>query len=160
MKTYRSMIARTTFLLLVVISIITLALSSCSRDKSETKPKAEDTLLKKEEKGEEKQKEIRAGDAALEKIEKGDIGIINELSPELFVTITILYKSKSKKWLEESASLEPEAQKRYLDEASATFFDSYGITEEEYINYGKEHAADLDRYLEEHPDILSVLQNY
>jgi hypothetical protein len=154
------MIVRTTFLLLVVTSIMALALSSCSREKSETEPKMENTLLKKEEKSEEKKKETRTGDAVLEKIEKEDIGIIKELSPELFVKITILYKSKSEKWLEESASLEPEAQKRYFDEASASFFDRYGITEEEYINYGKEHAADLDKYLEEHPEVLSLLQNY
>lgn len=149
-RLHRSMIVRTASFLIA----ITLALSSCSRDREEAKPQEKKAIF------EEKKEETQVVDIDSERIREEDIGIIEEFSPELFVKFTILYKNESKKWLEESASLEPEEQKQYFDEANITFFKRFGITEEEYINYGKEHIDELDKYMEEHPELLSTLQSY
>jgi hypothetical protein len=108
----------------------------------------------------EKQVEPEEADLKPEKISAEDIGIIEEFSPEIYVKITILYKNESKKWLEEFASLDPDKQKKYFEDASTAFFERFGITEEEYINYGKEHTEELDQYMNEHPELLSTLQSY
>ena len=140
---------RAVFLLIT----ITFALSSCSQDREEEQPEKKAIV-------EEKQEEKQAVDVASETIREENIGIIEEFSPEIYVKFTILYQNESKKWLEESASLDPQKQKQHFDDANMAFFKRFGITEEEYIDYGKEHTDELDKYMNEHPELLSTLQSY
>ena len=91
-RLHKSMYVRTASYLLA----ITLALSTCSRDREVAKPQEKKAIFK------EKQEETPLMDIDAEKIREEDIGIIEEFSPEVFVKFTILYKKESKKWLEES----------------------------------------------------------
>ncbi len=84
-----------------------------------------------------------------------DIGVVEELNPEIFVKITILYKRESKKWLKQSQSMSPDEQRRYIESVNRDFFSLFGLTEEEYITYSQKHIDELDAYMRRHPELMS-----
>jgi hypothetical protein len=87
-----------------------------------------------------------------------EIGAIEEFTPELFVRITVLYRSESARWIAESSSLPDAEQQRYIDEENIRFFGRFGTTEDEYIRYSTEHWEELDSYIEAHPELMSDLK--
>jgi len=89
-----------------------------------------------------------------------DIGEFEELTPEIFVKITILYREENKKWLLKSRSLPPEEQGKYIEDANAAFFQASGITEEEYIHYSQNNMDELNEYMSEHPELLPKVMEY
>ena len=40
------------------------------------------------------------------------------------------------------------------------FFNSFGITEEQYIEYSQKNIDELNKYMEDHPELVSELQEY
>lgn len=139
----------------IIVLVIMLVIGACSRDKGravspeasqEVSPPAQEknkTPLKKEKDAEE---------------EQYDIGTIEEFTPEIFVRITILYKKESTRWLEEAALLSDAEQHRYIEESNRSFFEYFGITEEDYLRYSTDHIDELNKYLEEHPELTTPLQ--
>jgi hypothetical protein len=91
--------------------------------------------------------------------EQIDIGRVDELTPELFVKITIRYRDENRKWIEKSQSLSLQEQEQYLDEMNEAFFADLGITEEQYTSYGENNAEELDRYVRDHPELMQALMN-
>ena len=87
----------------------------------------------------------------------GRKGVEETLSPEDFVKVTIEYRRESKKWLEESRALPPEEQPGYIEESNRVFFESRGLTEEEYTIYSQIHQDELNAYMEEHPELLPLV---
>ena len=85
------------------------------------------------------------------------IGRVDELTPELFVKITIRYRDENMKWIEKSQSLSSQEQERYLNEMNEAFFAELGITEEQYTSYGEHHSEELDRYMRDHPELMQAL---
>lgn len=83
-----------------------------------------------------------------------EIGSFDRLTPEIFVKITILYRKEMKQWLRTARSLNPGKQQLFFEEANRTFFRTLGITEEEYLRYSERNQEKLNRYLEEHPELL------
>jgi hypothetical protein len=84
----------------------------------------------------------------------GKIGSFEQLTPEIFVELTILYRKEMKEWLKTARTLKPSMRERYLEKANQTFFSAFGITEEEYVRFGENNTDELNRYLEEHPELL------
>ena len=86
-----------------------------------------------------------------------DIGSVDELTPELFIKITILYRDENRKWIEKSQSFSPKEQELYLNEMNEVFFANLGITEEQYTAYGEHNAEELDEYVQDHPELIKAL---
>ena len=85
------------------------------------------------------------------------IGHVDELTPELFVKITIRYRDENREWIEKSQSLSSQEQEQYLDEMNKAFFAELVITEEQYTSYGEHNAEELDRYVRDHPELMQAL---
>ena len=85
------------------------------------------------------------------------IGRVDELTPELFVKITIRYRDENRKWIENSQSLSSQEQEQYLNEMNEAFFAELGITEEQYTSYGEHNAEELDRYVRDRPELMQAL---
>jgi hypothetical protein len=88
-----------------------------------------------------------------------DIGLIDELTPEVFVKLTILYRRENRRWLEHSQALTPEEQERYLERKNNEFFSRYGLEEEEYVSYSQQNIDELNEYIAEHPELMSQLMD-
>ena len=86
-----------------------------------------------------------------------DIGIIDELTPELFIRITILYRKENMQWIEDSQSLSSLEQERYLEEMNDAFFEKLGYSEKEFLAYGEQNANELDSYVQDHPELMREL---
>jgi len=86
--------------------------------------------------------------------EQPDISSVDELTPELFIRITILYRRENRKWVEKSQSLSSQEQERYLEEVNNAFFAQFGFSEEEFLAYGENNANDLDTYVQDHPELM------
>lgn len=84
----------------------------------------------------------------------GEIGSFDRLTPALFIELTIIYRKEMKEWLQTARTLDPGMQQRYLEKANRVFFNTFGITEKEYLRYGERNQEELNRYLEEHPELL------
>jgi hypothetical protein len=139
----------------IILFMILLAMSACSREKRRLEPAQQETPDLEPSELKEKMrfsKKDRAEEAQQE------IGTIEEFTPELFIRLTILYRKQSLRWLEESSMLSDQEQQRYYEEANRQFFVQFGITEEEYIRYSTEHIEELNSYIEEHPELVSQLQ--
>ena len=135
----------------IIVFTVLFLIGACSRDKDRQKPVPETTP--------EIQLERRDKDKAPPKEEKGsEIGTIEEFTPEVFVRLTILYRKESSKWLEDAAQLSEAEQQRYFDEENRRFFEKYGITEEDYIRYSTDNIEELNRYMEENPDLMGELR--
>jgi len=87
-----------------------------------------------------------------------EIGVIEEFTPELFVRITVLYRSESARWIAESSTLTDAEQQRYIDEENKRFFGRFGTTEDEYIRYSTEHWEELDSFIEANPEFMPDLK--
>jgi len=87
----------------------------------------------------------------------GRKGVEDAFNPEAFVKVTIEYRRESKIWLEESRALPPEEQPGYIEESNRIFFESRGLTEEEYTTYSQIHQDELNAYMEEHPELLPLV---
>jgi len=98
-----------------------------------------------------------AADEVSESGEGRKAGRKGVLSPEAFVKVTIEYRRESKIWLEESRALPPEEQPGYIEESNRIFFESRGLTEEEYTTYSQIHQDELNAYMEEHPELLPLV---
>ncbi len=150
-----------TFKIIIVIAIIFSTTFSCSRNRE--KEKTEQKLPA--EKGTEDDGLIDSSldeqyyENEFEKI-VNEVGTIQEFTPETFVTITILYRKMTRTWLDEAKALSPEEQKNYLDEENLSFFNAFEITEEQFIKYSQENIDELNNYMEEHPELISELQEY
>ena len=144
----------------IVILIVFTVIFSCAKvDKAE---KSEENVLP-EEKVDELEKKIDRQNVHLYDHDfdqsSKEIGVIKKLSPEIFVKITILYRKENKKWLEESKSLPSNEQQIYIEKAHKSFFETFGITEEEYIHYSQNNIDELNTYMSEHQELLSELQD-
>jgi len=143
----------------IIVLVIMLVIGACSRDKGravsppashEASPQVSPETLEKEKTPLKKEKDAEE--------EQYDIGTIEEFTPEIFVRITILYKKESTRWLEEAALLSDAEQHRYIEESNRSFFEYFGITEEDYLRYSTDHIDELNKYLEEHPELTTPLQ--
>ena len=142
----------------IIVLVIMLVMGACSRDKGravspqvtpEASPEASPEAL---------EKKIPLKKEKDTEEEQYDIGTIGEFTPEIFVRLTILYKKESTRWLEEAALLSDAEQHRYFEESNRSFFEYFGITEEDYIRYSTDHIDELNKYLEEHPELTPPLQ--
>jgi hypothetical protein len=93
-------------------------------------------------------------DGGLTAQEQRDIAETDELTPETFIRITILYRRENRMWLEQSQSLSSQEQERYLEEMNAAFFSRFRFTEEEFLAYGENNTSELDAYIQEHPELM------
>jgi len=84
----------------------------------------------------------------------GKIGSFEQLSPRLFIELTILYRRETERWLTTAQTLDPGLREQYLERANRVFFSTFGITEEEYLRFGERNQEELNRYLEEHPELM------
>jgi len=82
---------------------------------------------------------------------------IKELTPELFVALTIKHLRESKRWVEESKSLTADEQKEYIDKANKSFFGAYGTTEDAFVKYSQNHIDELNSYMSDHPELMKDL---
>ena len=82
---------------------------------------------------------------------------IKAFTPELFVALTIKHRKETVKWVKESKKMSEEDQKKYLENKNKAFFDSYGTTEEAFIQYPQRHMDELNDYIEAHPDLMKEL---
>ena len=89
---------------------------------------------------------------------RDEIGLIEGFTPEVFVKLTILYRRETKRWLSESKKLSPEKQQAYYEEANKSFFESFGTTEEEYVQYSQTHMDELNSFMSEHPELMKRLR--
>jgi len=147
---------------LILLMLIVLFLSfSCSKNERKTN-------FKKQTKGEIKngleEKSITSEKIDYDKdLEEENVSeeqknvVIKEFTPEIFINLTIVYRSKNKKWLEDSVDFTPEMKKEFLENEHRKFFEKYGITEDDYINYSQTHVDELNNYMSEHPELLSQL---
>jgi hypothetical protein len=105
------------------------------------------------------------GSVSCEKRDKKDIQLeeivhisnVSELTPELFVRITIQYQRENRKWIETSQRMESKEQEVYLNRMNEDFFARIGITEQQYLAYGEQNADALDAYVQEHPELMREL---
>jgi hypothetical protein len=145
----------------VIFMIIFFAIFSCSKNKEKDKTEEKVQIEKETEEREEAESKIdkefyeEEFNSTLE-----EIGTIQEFTPESFVKVTILYKKMTRVWLEETMTLPSEEQKEYLDLENQKFFDAFGITEEQFIEYSQENIEELNKYMEDHPELISELQKY
>ncbi len=148
-----------TFKIIIVIAIIISTTLSCSRDRE--KEKTEQKLPAERETEEDhpfdSSRDEQYYENEFEKI-VSEVGTIKDFTPETFVTITILYRKMTRKWLDETMALPPEKQKNYLDEENLSFFNTFGITEEQFIKYSQENIDELNKYMKEHPELIPELQ--
>ena len=148
-----------TFKIIIVIAVIFSTTLSCSRNRE--KEKTEQKLPAEKETEEDHQLDSSRDEQYYEnEFEKivNDIGKIQEFTPETFVTITILYRKMTRKWLDEAMALSSEEQKNFLDGENLSFFNAFGITEGQFIKYSQENIDELNKYMEEHPELISEMQ--
>ena len=148
-----------TFRIIIVIAIIFSTTLSCSRNRE--KEKTEQKLPAEKETEDDELIDSSLDEQYYEnEFEKivNDVGKIQKFTPETFVTITILYRKMTRKWLDEAMALPAEEQKNYLDEENVSFFNAFGITEEQFIKYSQANIDELNKYMEEHPELISELQ--
>jgi hypothetical protein len=104
-----------------------------------------------------KEEKVRQEDppsVALDEKAIRELGSDEEMNVERFVQMTILYRKEMKKWLETARKLEPGMQEPYIEKANRTFFSRLGTTEDEYLSFAERNQEELNRYMEEHPEIL------
>jgi hypothetical protein len=82
---------------------------------------------------------------------------IKVFTPEIFVALTIKHRKETLKWVEEVKNLSEEEQKKYLENANKAFFNSYGTSEEAFIQYPQRHMDELNSYINEHPELMKDL---
>ncbi|KPJ89619.1 MAG: hypothetical protein AMS17_01175 [Spirochaetes bacterium DG_61] len=145
---------------IIIFSLFLIFLVSCGKNK-----KGVEETTRPEEKGAEltTKEEVVEGESVSES-ETGynveDIGTIERFTPEIFVQVTILYKKESSKWIKESGLLPADEQNRYIERANRLFFSQFGITEQDYLEYSQNNVDELNRFLEEYPELLSQLKGY
>jgi hypothetical protein len=108
---------------------------------------------------------IVTGAASCDRRNKQDIQLdesvhishVDDMTPELFIRITIQYQRENRVWIETSRTMASEEQREYLDRMSDEFFSRTGITEQQYLAYGEQHADELDAYVQEHPELMRAL---
>jgi len=105
-------------------------------------------------KSQRRRKGKREEDDGLTAEEQRDIDVVDGLTPETFIRTTILYRRENRMWLEQSQSLSLQEQERYLEEMNAAFFSRFGFTEEAFLAYGENNTAELDAYIQEHPELM------
>lgn len=144
------------FLAFIVLGVIA---GACARQKDSGEPSVSPSEPPELKETTPSSEEVaRIGERRLSEELSSETGAFDELTPELFVRLTILYRSESAQWVVESSSFPDAEQQRYIDEENRRFFDRFGITEEEYIRYSTEHIEELERYLEAHPELISDLK--
>jgi hypothetical protein len=143
---------KTVLYTLTALFLVTMSFS-CSEDK---KGDRRDWLFKSRTEGKSQRSRLgrKKEDKGLTAVEQRDIGVVDELTPETFIGITILYGKENRMWLEQSQSLSSQEQERYLEEMNRAFFSSFGITEEQFLAYGENNTAELDAYIQDHPELM------
>jgi len=141
---------------LVILTVFFLLVTVVSCAKREAPPHAEDI---KDAESDNSTHTTEYGDER-KQIQKDDIGIIDEFTPEIFVKLTILYRRESEIWMKEAQSIEPNQRDKFLERENEKFFARFGTTEEEYIQYSENNIEKLNEYMSERPELLSELQNY
>jgi hypothetical protein len=82
---------------------------------------------------------------------------IKTFTPEIFVALTIKHRKETLRWVEEVKNLSEDEQKKYLENANRAFFDSYGTSEDAFIQYPQRHMDELNSYINEHPELMKDL---
>jgi hypothetical protein len=82
---------------------------------------------------------------------------IKTFTPDVFVALTIKHRKETQKWVDEVKNLSEDEQKKYLENANKAFFESYGTTEDAFIQYPQRHMEDLNGYINEHPELMKDL---
>ncbi len=90
-------------------------------------------------------------------IKQGEKLVID--SPKKFVELWILYNLEQKKWFQEIAnnsniSTNEEGEEKmaeFLEEKKKEFYQSFGITEKDFVNYSMNHMKEIQSFLEENP---------
>jgi len=156
-----NMVRLNTFKIIIILSIIFLSATTCSRNRA--KEKTEKKLPEKLEMEETKPIGSSVDKEGYEnEFEKTvyEIGEIQNFTPETFIIITILNKKMTGVWLDEARSLPFDKQKKHIDEENLSFFNAFGTTEEQFVKYSQENIEELNNYLEEHPELISELREY
>ncbi|MGC8765383.1 MAG: hypothetical protein ACP5QT_05810 [Brevinematia bacterium] len=92
-------------------------------------------------------------------IQKGTKLILD--SPKKFVELWILYNLEQKKWFEEiskSTNLSTNNEEReneianILEEKKKEFYQSFGITEKDFVNYSMNNMKKIQAFLDENPE--------
>ncbi|MEJ5285016.1 MAG: hypothetical protein ACP5Q5_09040 [Brevinematia bacterium] len=91
-------------------------------------------------------------------IKKGEKLVLD--SPKKFVELWILYNLEQKKWFQEianntniSTNEEGEAKMaEFLEEKKKEFYQSFGITEKDFVNYSMNNIKKIQTFLEENPE--------
>lgn len=101
---------------------------------------------------------ISSGFEELITIKKGEKLVLD--SPKKFVELWILYNLEQKKWFQEianntniSTNEEGEAKMaEFLEEKKKEFYQSFGITEKDFVNYSMNNIKKIQAFLEENPE--------
>jgi uncharacterized protein YfbU (UPF0304 family) len=152
---------KSAFKLLIIFMIFFSAASSCTKNRDKVSTEEKPPTEKETEKKEQVDTGIdkRFYEEEFKRVQE-ELGTIREFNPESFVKITILYKKMTRIWLEETITLPSDEQKKHLDLENQKFFSSFGTTEEKYIEYSRQNIDELNKYMEEHPELISEMQKY
>jgi hypothetical protein len=82
---------------------------------------------------------------------------IKDFAPDVFVALTIKHRKETQRWVDEVKNLSEDEQKKYLENANRAFFESYGTTEDAFIQYPQRHMEELNGYINEHPELMKDL---
>ncbi|MCK4923342.1 MAG: hypothetical protein KAS61_00120 [Spirochaetes bacterium] len=139
---------------LAALFLLTMSFSCTERQDSDRrdglfKSRTEEGKSQKPRRG---KREVK--DRGLTAEDQRDIGVADELTPETFIRITILYRRENRVWIEQSQVLSSQEQERYFEEMNAAFFSRFGFTEEKFLAYGENNTAELDAYIQEHPELM------
>jgi hypothetical protein len=150
-------LVRTTTSFITVAIFIVMMIIACEKSRrgfEEPAPKEEEGVEEKE-----KSTNTQKTESGLD-FNAEDIGKIEKFTPEIFVKVTIIYQRESREWIQQSISLLLETQNEYIEKANRLFFEQFGTTEEEYLRYSQENIDELDRFLKNHPEFLSLMKEY
>lgn len=80
-------------------------------------------------------------------------------TPQKFVELWILFNLEQKKWLRELSTqsniitnTDENFTSKILEEKRKAFYQSFGLTEEEFAKYSMENWKKIQDFLEEHPE--------
>jgi hypothetical protein len=145
------------FLILHSICVLFFLLSAC--DKNRDKPEGLQVMHEEPTQEPMTKKKERFGEAATGNM-PGITCPVENLSPEIFIRITIQYKKGHTIWLQEAQNIPPDDREDFIEKKNRAFFERLGITEDQYISYSQKNINVLNAYIEEHPELLPEVMDY
>lgn len=87
-------------------------------------------------------------------IESGDVVVLDD--PQTFIEMNILYNHFSYLWNENATDEQRERIDDYLSEKRTAFYASYGLSEQDIIDYNIKHYEEVQEFLDENEDFDSA----